>query len=153
MTIVESAMTVNYRQRERILDRLQDHLKILRGSTIGLLGLAFKGGTNDLRDAPALTLIDRLHERGAVIRVHDPVAMPFARREHPELPVTYCDDPVELARDCDAVVVVTDWDDYRRLPLAAMAQAMDGDLVFDARNLLRRSDVEASGLTYLGVGR
>jgi len=153
MPIVEAAITVNERQRQHVIDRLQGHLKVLRGRTVGLLGLAFKGNTDDLRDAPALTLIEKLHERGAVVRVHDPVATENARRLHPELPVEYCEDPVCLARGCDALVVVTDWPEYTRLPLAEMKGRMRGDLLLDARNLLDPDYVESHGLTYVGIGR
>lgn len=153
MPIVEAAMSVNYRQRLQVVDKLQQHLKVLRGNTIGILGLAFKGNTDDLRDAPALTLIQHLADRGAVLRVHDPIAMPNAQRLYPDLPVTYCDTLTCLAQSCDALVVVTDWNDYRFMPLADMKAVMRGDLLVDARNLLHAEDVLPHGLTYVGVGR
>lgn len=153
MPIVESAIAVNGRQRLHVIDKLQRHLKVLRGTTVGLLGLAFKGNTDDLRDAPALTLIEHLSERGAVIKVHDPVAMENAKRLYPDLPVEYCCDPEALATGCDALVVVTDWPEYTRLPLGAMKARMKGDLILDARNLLEPERVQEAGLTYVGVGR
>jgi len=153
MPIVEAAVSVNYRQRLQVVDKLQQHLKVLRGNTIGLLGLAFKGNTDDLRDAPALTLIEHLADRGAVLRVHDPIAMPNAQRLYPDLPVTYCDTLTHLAQACDAIVVVTDWNDYRFMPLDDMKAVMRGDLLVDARNLLHAEDVTQHGLTYVGVGR
>jgi UDPglucose 6-dehydrogenase len=153
LSIVEAAVGANYRQRLHVVDKLQQHLKVLRGTTIGLLGLAFKAHTDDLRDAPALTLIAQLHERGAVVRAHDPVAIPNARRYHPDLPVEYCESVEGLATDCDALVIVTDWPEYRQLPLAAMRSRMRGDLLLDARNLLKPSDVVKHGLTYAGIGR
>jgi UDPglucose 6-dehydrogenase len=153
MPIVEAAVSVNYRQRLQVVDKLQQHLKVLRGTTIGLLGLAFKGNTDDLRDAPALTLIEHLADRGAVLRVHDPIAMPNAQRLYPDLPVTYCDTLTYLAQACDALVIVTDWNDYRFMPLADMKAVMHGDLLVDARNLLPAEDATQHGLTYVGVGR
>jgi UDPglucose 6-dehydrogenase len=153
MPIVEAAISVNQRQRLHVIDRLQQHLKVLRGTTVGLLGLAFKGNTDDLRDAPALTLIEHLHERGAVVRVHDPIAIPNAKRLHPELPVEYCEDVACLALGCDALVVVTDWPEYTRLPLAEVKERMRGNLILDARNLLDPGEVREHGLTYVGVGR
>lgn len=153
MPIVESAITVNKEQRLHVIDKLQRHLKVLRGTTIGLLGLAFKGNTDDLRDAQALTLIEHLSERGALIKVHDPVAMPNAQRIFPDLPVEYCDDVVALAQGSDALVVVTDWPEYTRLPLAEIKGAMRGDLILDARNMLEPASVSEAGLTYVGVGR
>jgi UDPglucose 6-dehydrogenase len=153
MPIVEAAIEVNKRQRLHIVELLQQHLKVLRGTTIGLLGLAFKGNTDDLRDAPALTLIELLHERGAVIRVHDPIATESAKRLYPNLPVEYCEDAPCLAINCDAVVVVTDWLEYKKLPLADMKNRMRGDLFLDARNLLNAADVEKHGFKYVGIGR
>ena len=153
MQIVQSAIDVNQRQRLHIIDRLQSHLKVLRGTTIGLLGLAFKGNTDDLRDAPALTLIEHLHERGAVIRVHDPIAMESAQRLYPDLPVEYCEDADCVALGCDALVVVTDWQEYKQLPLDKMKERMRGDLLLDARNLLNGAEAEKHGFTYAGIGR
>lgn len=153
MQIVQSAIEVNLRQRQRVVEKLQDHLKVLRGQTVGLLGLAFKGGTDDLRDAPALTLIELLDARGAVVRAHDPVALPNARAHHPTLPADLHDDVEDLAQGCDALVVVTDWDQYRHLDWVAIAGAMRGTLVLDARNWLAPAGIEAAGLTYVGIGR
>ena len=153
MPIVKSAIDVNSRQRLFIVDKLQQHLKVLRGTTIGLLGLAFKGNTDDLRDAPALTLIQHLTDRGAVVKVHDPVAMDNARRLYPDLPVEYCDSAECLAVGCDAVVVVTDWPQYRHLDMAEMAKRMRGSLILDARNYLQPQQVTSAGLEYVGVGR
>jgi UDPglucose 6-dehydrogenase len=153
LQLVRASMEVNRLQRLRIVEKLQDHLKVLRGRTIGILGLAFKGGTDDLRESPPLTLIEVLADRGAIVRAHDPIAVPNAQAQHPDLPVTYAEDVVDLARDCDAVVLATDWADYRHPPLEAMRDAMRGTLFLDARNLLDAADVEAAGLTYVGVGR
>ncbi len=153
MPLVRAAVDVNKRQRLYVVEKLQHHLKVLRGTTIGLLGLAFKGNTDDLRDAPALTLIRELSQRGAVLRVHDPIAMDNAKRHFPDLPVEYCASEVEMASGCDAVVVVTDWPQYRQVDFAAVAEAMRGDLLLDARNLLQPNSVTAAGLTYVGIGR
>ncbi len=153
MKIVDATIKVNRQQRLHVIERLQQQLKVLRGTTIGLLGLAFKGNTDDLRDAPALTLIAELHERGAVVRVHDPIAMDKAKEQYPELPVEYCEDPECLAIGCDALVIVTDWQDYKHLPLAEMKARMRGDLLLDARNLLSPVDVAEQGFAYVGVGR
>ncbi|HEX7038993.1 MAG TPA: UDP-glucose/GDP-mannose dehydrogenase family protein [Trueperaceae bacterium] len=153
MPIVRSAIEVNRRQRQFIVEKLQHHLKVLRGTTIGLLGLAFKGNTDDLRDSPALTLIEQLADRGAIVKVYDPVAMDNARRLHPDLPVEYCRDPECLAVGCDALVLVTDWPQFRQLDLAALKRRMRGTLLLDARNYLQPHAVRAAGLDYVGVGR
>ena len=153
MQIVDAAVRVNRRQRLHVIDKLQHQLKVLRGTTIGLLGLSFKGNTDDLRDSPALTLIEQLAERGAVVRVHDPIAMESAREQYPDLPAEYCENPECLAIGCDALVIVTDWQDYKHLPLDAMRERMRGNLILDARNLLNPADVQAHGFTYQGIGR
>jgi len=153
MPIVQSAIDVNYRQRLRVVGKLQDHLKVLRGTTIGLLGLAFKANTDDLRDAPAITLAQHLVERGAVVRAHDPIAMSHAQAQFPDLEASYADDEVALASGCDAIVIVTEWDQYKHLDWDAMREAMRGTVVLDARNVLRADTVRAAGLTYVGIGR
>ena len=153
LQLVRATIDVNQRQRIRVVEKLQEHLKVLRGTSIGVLGLAFKGETDDLRESPALTLIERLANRGAIVRAHDPIAMPNAQALYPDLPVSYADDEVDAARGCDAVVLVTDWNSYRQLPLPEMAAAMRGRLFLDARNLLDPADVTAAGLEYVGIGR
>ena len=153
MPLVSAAIEVNYRQRVRVVNKLQEHLKVLRGTTIGLLGLAFKAGTDDLRDAPAITLAEHLLTRGAVVRAHDPIAIPHAQAQFPDLAVDYADRAVALAEQCDALVVVTEWDDYRQLDWSEMARAMRGTLVLDARNALQAEAVVGAGLRYVGVGR
>jgi UDPglucose 6-dehydrogenase len=153
MPIVKAAVDVNYRQRLRVVERIQEHLKVLRGRKVGLLGLAFKGNTDDMRDAPALSLIAHLTSRGARVVVHDPVAMPRCQEMFPELEVEYCQDEDALVANCDAVVVVTDWDQYRHLDWAHIATRMRGRVVVDARNLLNPAAVRGAGLRYVGVGR
>src|SRR5262249_16655075 len=108
MPIVEAAREVNQRQREPVVEKLLGELRILKGRTIGLFGLAFKPNTDDLREAPALDIARKLIDRGARVKAHDPVAMDRFRREHPDLNVTLCETPEEVARDCDAVVLVTE---------------------------------------------
>ena len=153
MPIVQAAVDVNYRQRLRVVERLQEHLKVLRGTTIGLLGLTFKGNTDDLRDAPAIALIEHLVKRGAVIRAHDPVAMAQCKERYPDLPVTYHATEAELVQGCDAVVIVTDWDQYRLLDWKSVAASMRGRVVMDARNLVNPEHVRGAGLRYSGIGR
>jgi UDPglucose 6-dehydrogenase len=153
MGVVEAAISANERQRRHVVDRLQDQLKVLRGTTIGVLGLAFKGGTDDLRDAPALTLIDTLHERGAVVRAHDPVALPAMAERYPDAPVTLVSTPEALAVGCDALVLVTDWPEYRQVDWPALARVMRRPLLLDARNHVEPLRLQAAGFTYVGIGR
>lgn len=154
LPIVAAAVAVNKKQRLRVVEKLQATLKVVRGRTLGLLGLAFKPNTDDLRDAPALDIIRTLTELGAQVKVYDPVAMDNCRRQYPDLPVLYCRDALDLARDCDAVVIVTEWDEFRHLPLADLAAGMRGAKVLvDGRNIVSRQDAVDAGLTYVGFGR
>ena len=115
MQIVKAAREVNRRQRERVVEKLLDELKILKGRTVGLLGLAFKPNTDDLREAPALDIARKLIERGARVKAHDPVAMARFLQEYPDLDVVLCATAEEAAQDADAVVLVTEWPQYREL--------------------------------------
>lgn len=153
MRIVEAAREANYHRRAHIVEMLQAELKILNGRTVVLLGLAFKPNTDDLRDAPAIDLALRLSDRGVRVRAHDPVAIARAKAAHPDLPIAYFDDVEASLQGADAVVLVTDWPQYRELEWSGLAPLMRGRLLLDARNYLNRKAVEASGLRYLGVGR
>ena len=125
--------------------RLLSELKILKGKTIGLLGLAFKPNTDDLRDAPALEIARALVARGARVRVHDPVAMDRARREHPQLEVTFCAEPEEVAVQADALALVTEWPQYRDLDWARMAASMNSPVILDGRHWLDAASLSRAG--------
>ena len=145
MPIVSAAREVNRRQRERVVERLLSELKILKGKIIGLLGLAFKPNTDDLRDAPALDIARALLARGARVRVHDPVAMDRARREHPQLEVSYCAEPEEIAAQADALILVTEWPQYRDLNWARMAASMNSAVILDGRHWLDPAALALAG--------
>jgi UDPglucose 6-dehydrogenase len=142
---------VNARQRLIVVHKLQERLKILKGKTIGLLGLAFKPGTDDLRDAPSLTLAHRLLELGAKVRAYDPHAAGNAARLMPTLILS--PNVEELAEDADALVLVTDWPEFRDLPLRRLARRMRCPVLLDGRNSLDREAVKRGGLEYIGIGR
>jgi UDPglucose 6-dehydrogenase len=125
----------------------------MKGRTIGLLGLAFKPDTDDLRDAPSLQIAERLHELGARVKVYDPIAMEPCKALHPSLKVRYCDSAEEVAADADALVVVTEWDQFRRLNLAKMAATMNNRILIDGRNLFHPEDVLVAGFDYDSIGR
>ena len=145
MPIVKAAREINRRQRERIVEKLLIELKILKGRTIGLLGLAFKPSTDDLREAPALDIARKLIERGARVKVHDPVAMDRFRSEHGGLDVVCCDTPEEVARDADALVLVTEWPQYREMDWEPLRTAMRTPLVLDGRYALDRTRMTRAG--------
>lgn len=157
MPIVEAARAVNFRQRERVVEKLQAVLKGVRGRTIGILGLAFKPGTDDVREAPSLDVIRLLLSRGAQVRAHDPVAIPNARVALAAVEgaseVEFCDDPYQLATGADALVLATEWREYRDLDLERLARLMRTPVLVDGRNLFAPEAARRAGFTYLGVGR
>ena len=153
MPLLEATIEVNRRQIFTVIEKLQDELKVLKGKSVGVLGLAFKPDTDDLRDAPSLEIIRWLLERGAHVAVHDPVAMSAFRRSFPDLAVRYADSPHEASFEADALVLVTEWRDYQDLDWASIGGAMRGRLVIDGRNVLNREVLDAQGFRYCGIGR
>lgn len=153
MPIVEAAQSVNYRQRRLIVEKLQGVLKVLRGRTIGILGLAFKPGTDDVRESPSIELIKLLIERGAHIRVHDPVAVENARVALKEHPIDYLQDPYELTENCDAIVLCTDWEEYKSLNFEEMAGRVRQKIFIDGRNVIDSRGAYSAGFQFMGVGR
>jgi UDPglucose 6-dehydrogenase len=153
MPIVKAAREMNFLQRGRVVEKLLAELKILKGRTIGLLGLAFKPHTDDLRDAPALDIARRLTERGAKVRAHDPIAMERSRRENPDLDLAYCAGAEAACSGCDAVVLVTDWPEYRELDWEKVGETMRQRVLLDGRNFLDRERLAKAGFRYQGFGR
>ncbi|HEY4361012.1 MAG TPA: UDP-glucose/GDP-mannose dehydrogenase family protein [Bryobacteraceae bacterium] len=151
MPIVEAAQKVNRRQRQRVIEKLLGELKILKGRTIGLLGLAFKPNTDDLRDAPALEIAKRLIERGARVKAHDPVAMESFRKHYPDSGVVCCESPEEVAQECDALVLVTEWPQYRELNWEQVAKSMRSAILLDGRHVLDRARLTRDGFRYVGI--
>jgi UDPglucose 6-dehydrogenase len=151
MPIVKAAREVNKRQRERVVDKLLGELKILKGRTIGLLGLAFKPNTDDLRDAPAIDIAKRLIERGARVKAHDPVAMGRFRSENPALEVICCPTAEEVAEGADALVLVTEWPEYRELDWEKVAKSMRAPILLDGRHVLDRARLTRAGFRYSGL--
>jgi UDPglucose 6-dehydrogenase len=149
--IVKAAREVNRIQRERVIDKLLGELKILKGRTIGLLGLAFKPHTDDLREAPAIEIAQKLIERGARVKAHDPVAMERFRKENPNLAVTCCATAADVAQEADALILVTEWPQYRELDWNAIKIAMASPIVLDGRNLLDRAELEKAGFRVIGL--
>jgi UDPglucose 6-dehydrogenase len=148
--IAQAAVSANRDMRAFVVAQVEKEIGGVTGKTIALLGLAFKGGTDDTRASPALELAAQFAARGATVIAHDPkavvldaaVAAAFQRVE----------DPYVAATGADAIVLATEWDEYRELELARLKAAMRGDLVFDARNLLEPAAVRAAGLRYAGIG-
>jgi len=151
--LLEASLDVNAAQRNTVIQKLQEKLFILKGRTIGLLGLAFKPETDDLRDAPALYIAERLLQMGARVKAYDPVAAHACRAQHPELKIRYCDTAAEVADDADALVLVTEWNEFRALDLENLAKRMVTPILVDGRNLWAPEAAAAAGFDYIGVGR
>lgn len=150
--LLKSAVTVNERQRLIALEKLQQVLKILKGKTVGLLGLTFKPDTDDLRDAPALNLIEQLNRLGAKVKAYDPIISQTGMR-HGLSGVLVETDAERLADGCDALVLVTEWQQFSSLDYTKMAKLMSNPVIIDGRNFLDPETMIRAGFQYVGVGR
>ena len=159
MPITAAARTVNFRQRQHIIEKLRGVLKPLKGKTIGILGLAFKPNTDDVREAPSLDIIRELVAEGAIVRAHDPIAIENARRalngtdSTADSELHFTEDIDALAYDAEALVLVTEWDLYHRLQLRKLAKQMKTAILIDGRNVYSPAEARAAGFHYIGVGR
>jgi UDPglucose 6-dehydrogenase len=150
--LLKASVSINQRQRMIAVEKLQQVLKILKGKTIGLLGLTFKPDTDDLRDAPALDLIEQLHRLGARVKGYDPLVSQSGMR-HGLSNVQVETDAERLADGCDALVLVTDWKQFLTLDYISMANLMVHPVIIDGRNFLDQQVLEAAGFRYVGIGR
>ncbi|MBE9107743.1 UDP-glucose/GDP-mannose dehydrogenase family protein [Nostoc cf. edaphicum LEGE 07299] len=150
--LLKSAVSVNERQRLIALEKLQQVLKILKGKTVGLLGLTFKPDTDDLRDAPALNLIEQLNRLGAKVKAYDPIVSQTGLR-HGLSGVLVETDAERLADGCDALVLVTEWKQFSTLDYVKMAKLMAHPVIIDGRNFLDPEAMIRAGFQYVGVGR
>jgi UDPglucose 6-dehydrogenase len=151
--LLQASLEVNAAQKHMVIQKLQEKLFILKGRTIGLLGLAFKPDTDDLRDAPALHIAERLLQLGARVKAYDPIAMQACRELHPQLKIRYCSSPQEVALDSDALVVVTEWNEFRNLPWEDLAMIMEKPILVDGRNIVDPQVALTAGFDYTGIGR
>ena len=154
--IVNTVIQVNDAQKQKVVDQLIESLHTLEGKTIGILGLAFKQNTDDMREAPALKIVRDLAASGAKLRVFDPVAMDNARMEFSDLPedqLEFCSNELEASHEADALLILTEWNQFRNLDLDSLAKAMNQKQVFDYRNIYDRAQIEAKGFIYTGLGR
>jgi UDPglucose 6-dehydrogenase len=147
--LLSAVIEVNELQKRRVVQKLQKHLGKLRGKKVALLGLAFKAGTDDMREAPSLVLASRLLAEGAEVRAWDPVARPGELMKGAVL----VDSVLEAVRGADAAVIVTEWDELRGLASKDVHDAMARPLILDGRNLLDPAETRAAGFAYEGIGR
>jgi UDPglucose 6-dehydrogenase len=150
--IVSTVVAVNDERKASMAARVADALgSSLTGKKVGVLGLAFKPNTDDMRDAPSIQLVTGLLARGAIVSAYDPVASEQARSILPEVQIA--ESSYAAAADADAVVLITEWDEFRALDLRKMSSTMSGNVLVDLRNVYDRADAEEAGLRYFPIGR
>jgi UDPglucose 6-dehydrogenase len=151
-TIIEAADKVNDLQKLRPLEFLKHHYKSLKGKTIAIWGLSFKPRTDDVREAPALYIVEALLKAGAKVRVFDPVAMESFRAMFPDKRVQYGESAYAVAEKADALLVMTEWDEFRTVEYPELASRMRSRVIVDGRNIFERKEAEAEGFVYFGIG-
>jgi UDPglucose 6-dehydrogenase len=152
LRIVEAVVAVNDQRKRGMAKRIIVACGgSVRGKTIALLGLAFKLNTDDMRDAPSIAIVTALEDAGAKVRAYDPKAMDQARQLMPN--VTYCKDPYDCATGAEAIVMVTEWDEFRALDLPRIKQVLIDANMIDLRNIYRPADVRKHGFAYTSIGR
>jgi UDPglucose 6-dehydrogenase len=149
--LLKATVSVNDRQRLVAMEKLQQTLKILKGKTIGLLGLTFKPDTDDMRDAPSIILIEQLNRLGAKVKAYDPLVSQSGLGQGLSGVVVEAD-PEQMAQGCDALVLVTDWKQFKHLDYGKLAQAMQSPILIDGRNCLDSKELESLGFQYYGIG-
>jgi UDPglucose 6-dehydrogenase len=149
--LLKEVQRINADQMNRFVKKITDTLWVLKDKKIGVLGLAFKQNTDDVRSSPAIDLCQRLQKEGAKLRVHDPKAMDKAKAALAD--ATYVDDMNAVAEGCDALVVATEWDEFKKLDLERARKSLSHPIMFDGRNLFDREEMERLGWIYKSVGR
>lgn len=155
MDVVEAVERVNDRQKKVLFDKIISHFGSkdkLKGKVIALWGLSFKPETDDMREAPSLVLIDYLHSVGAIIQAYDPVAMTVAKGIIPEGKVKFCNSIYDSVLNADAIVLVTEWKEFRLPSWSIVKEKMRGNIIFDGRNIYEKHSLIESGFVYYGIG-
>jgi UDPglucose 6-dehydrogenase len=149
--LLYTVMEINDDRREMAVDHIKDLVGDVKGKVIGLLGLSFKPNTDDMRDAPSITISQRLQAEGAIVRAYDPVAMEVASALLPD--VQMLPDPYSMAEGCDALVVITDWNEFKQLDKQRLRDLMRHPVIYDGRNIYEPDEMAEYGFIYRGVGR
>lgn len=149
--LLKSVQEINSAQRKHFVKKIEKSLWIVKGKTIGVLGLAFKPNTDDMRFAPSIGIIKELQQEGAIIKAYDPRAMEKAKKILNG--VQYCNDPYDAAKGADALAIVTEWDEFRKLDLKKIKSIMKHPLIIDGRNIYNPEDAKKEGFTYISIGR
>jgi UDPglucose 6-dehydrogenase len=151
--LLDEVVTVNEEQRNRFLRKVKKALWTLKGKKLAVLGLAFKNGTDDIRESPAMAIVKSLLHEGCIISAFDPAAMERAAEELPEGALTFAADPYEALRGADACLLLTEWEDFSALDLPRMKVLLRYPIVVDGRNLFSPAKMRAAGLNYYSIGR
>jgi UDPglucose 6-dehydrogenase len=149
--LIKAVIKANTRQREIVVDKIEKYLGNLKGKNIGILGLAFKQNTDDIRESAAIDIIKNLLQKGAKIKCFDPMAMENTKKILPDS--TYCQDEYDTAKDTDALVLLTEWNQFRNLNLNKIKKLMKNPILFDLKNLYEPNKVKQKGFKYYGIGR
>jgi nucleotide sugar dehydrogenase len=154
-SLLKEVENINRQRVDVLIKKLREELWVLHDKTIAVLGLAFKGGTDDTRESPSIRVVEALLEEGASLRLHDPKAMPLLAKVLPEQPgrLMYCDSPSSAASHAQALLVLTEWREYRDLDWSEVRTQMDVPLVIDGRNLLDPKHMRQAGFEYISMGR
>ena len=151
--LLTEVMRINSEQRQRFLQKVKSALWTLRGKRLAVLGLAFKGGTDDIRESPAIAIINALLKEGAQIQAFDPAAIPKAKFLFANQAVSFADDPYQVVAGCDALLVLTEWNQFAELDLQRIRTFLRHPIIIDGRNLYQPDQVAAAGLIYHSIGR
>ena len=151
LEVIEATVKANEFQKEKATAEIINRLGKPKGKTVCMLGLSFKPNTNDIRDAPAIFIINKLLKAGAKIRAYDPVAMPDAKEVIPG--VKFCKDVYDAAEGSDAIVIATEWNQFRNLDINKIKNLAKGNFFFDLRNIYEEDKLNKAGFTYYSVGR
>jgi UDPglucose 6-dehydrogenase len=150
--ILTAVEDVNDSQKRRLVEKMESHFASMKGRTIALWGLAFKPRTDDMREAPAISIIDRLLELGATVRAYDPEAAPTARRIFASR-IALCEKSYDALAGADALAIVTEWNEFREPDFEKMRKLLRAPIVFDGRNIYSPEHMRALGFTYFSIGR
>ena len=150
-SLLKEVERINQSRIEHFVEKIRKELWVVRGKKLAVWGLAFKPNTDDVRFAPSIALVKTLTEEGAVVCAYDPQAGAKAKAVLPD--ITYCRDPYLAAQGADAILIVTEWDEFRRLDWDRLRKMVERPLVFDGRNMLDSEDVAGHGFHYVGVGQ
>ena len=142
---------INTEQRENIIKKIEKALWVLKGKTLGILGLSFKPDTDDIRESPSIEIIKALQAEGARIKAYDPQAMAKAKEVSKD--IQYCQSPYEVCENSEALVILTDWEEFKKLDLKRVKGLLKNPLIIDGRNIFDPQEVEKMGFKYIGVGR